>query len=237
MYRLPPLLTASTWKTLVSALAENQMRRQGVVDVVVDNDTKSIPILTNREATAVIGEFRAAAQMTSEGWPLWYQFAAIAYDWDVKRDVLNAGVAHGEEEYPAEAARELWLAITGVAADLERERVTVPPRLELDPALHVDRAWQADVRKALRGDGGATSVRHPSPFCRDKKTGKLRVPRPRCDKDGRGPINPLRPGERLACDNDGECDVITIRDPFEAMGSGLGTLVAIGLVIWLSLEK
>lgn len=241
-YKLPPVVTASTWSTALRAVVESQGKRQGATEVPSQwspTGTLLVPHLTNREAAALIGMLSQAAALASDdnGWPIWYQFAAVAYDWDPDGDVLNAGVAHGEKDYPLDVAAELWDQADAITKRLDKAPPGVPPRFEFDPALFSDKRWQNVVAYALREDGAKATVKHPSPFCRDKRTGKYRVPRPRCDKDGRGPVNPLRPMERLPCDNDGDCAPLTIRDPFTAMGSGLATLVAIGLVIWLSTEK
>ena len=69
----------------------------------------------------------------------------------------------------------------------------------------------------------------PLPACRDKKTGKLRVPLPPCDKNGRGPyIGIGRDGKPLfgPCDKPGDCTPAAITTPFAS------PLVPIGLGLY-----
>lgn len=143
-FRLPPLVTSSNWLTLWSSLHDAARRARGGDDY---------PRLTNREAVALVAGFRELAKPTSEGWPLWYQFAAPAYGWDPTGDRFVTSERNADARYPDDATRELWEATKRIATNLEEEQPRREPRFELSRFRIADLDFQGDVRQALIHDG------------------------------------------------------------------------------------
>lgn len=226
-FRLGPVVTASSWRTLATSVWNQAQRARGLVR---DSRGTVAPKLTNREAASLVEAMRAAAPMTSAGFPLWYHFAAASYGWLVNKDRFDTSAAQADRMYPADLSVELQLALSGLASDLDAERATVPPRLELDPSAFDDPLFRGDVLQALRDDHATVSTKIPLPACRDRKTGKVRVPLPPCGPDGTGPVNPLDPkGPRLPCDKPGDCAPIVVDDPITAVGSSIGKLLLLAV--------
>ena len=208
-FKLPPVITASTWPNAFWATFDRLRQLRGVAS---SHRSEAIaPKMTNREAVAIVSAIRALAPMTERGFGLWYQYAALAYGWDPDRDRLTLTQAQSEKLYDQEAAPELMLAFQKLAGELDllqRE----DPRVELDRGAFDDRILQGEVIKALRDDGAeAVAV---IPQCRDKKSGKVRTPRPPCDPndaDGtaRRKRKVLEPNTRqiieIDCDAPGDC--------------------------------
>ncbi len=66
----------------------------------------------------------------------------------------------------------------------------------------------------------SNAPRVPLGTCRDTKTGKSRVPRPPCDKNGKGPLigydrkgNPIH----QPCDRKGECEPEAVSEPVSSL--------------------
>lgn len=155
-FKLSPVYTASSWPTVIDAVFTAADKGRGSA-VDVDGSTV-VPRLTNREAVALIQAWRAEANMTARNWPLWDQFAAIAYGWDPSTDTLVFTDAQADALYPDDIAVELWKALQEVAADLARERSDVPPRIELDADTFDDATMRGDVLRALDSDGSKASA-------------------------------------------------------------------------------
>jgi hypothetical protein len=165
-FRLPPVITGSSWGTVWGALWEKPPR--GVIE---DSDGTAVPKWTSREAMAVIAALRAAA---AGDFPLWYQFAAIAYGWTPDGDRLSATAAQADAIYPADAAALLQNEIGRLASTFDSRRSD--PRLELDSTAFDDKATIAEVAKALRDDGAEAQFKIPLPMCKDPQTGKPAKP-------------------------------------------------------------
>lgn len=182
-FTLPPVITGSTWNTVWGALWERQPR--GVQE---DSDGTIAPKWTNREAMAVISALRAAAGTAA--FPLWYQFAAIAYGWTPDNDRVVATAAQADEIYPADAAVQLQGEIQRITGDFDLEH-RGEPRLELDSDAFGDRATILEARQALRDDGADAQFKIPLPACKDPKTGKPARPVKGSDGKWRCPGGPL----------------------------------------------
>jgi hypothetical protein len=204
-FRLPPVITGSTWNNVFGFLWQKPPR-----GTAPDRDGVIAPVFTNREALALVQALRTISPTISAGFPLWYQFAAVAYGWDTERDVLDLSKEQADRMYDPNAAVALMLEVQRITGDLDDERGgQLDPRLELDQDDFDDRLVQGDVQKALQDDGAeATAI---IPRCKDRKTGKTRFPRAKCDANGKGPtIRDPATGAiiELPCDKDGDCDAI-----------------------------
>jgi len=144
-FRLAPMISASNWLTMWTALHDAAARARGM--------HAGAPKITNREAVAIASSFRTLATKTRDGWPLWYQFTAVGYGWEPSSDRFVSSPAHAAQLYRADALVEFWEATKRIATNLEEERPTEPARLDLDPHAFADLHVQGDVRKALIDDG------------------------------------------------------------------------------------
>lgn len=202
-FRLQPIVTASLWGTVWESIWSGLQRDRGMQ---IDREGTTAPKLTNREAIAIVAALRKESQRTTAGFPLWYQFAAIAYGWDPDNDRLDISDTQRDRVYPADMAVELFLAVQKLTFELEKESPT-DPRLELDSGAFADNVFQGEVIAALHADGAFTTA--VIPLCKDKKTGKWRFPKAACDADGKGPRarDPATGREiELPCDKPGECE-------------------------------
>jgi hypothetical protein len=203
-----------------------------------DNGTLS-PILTNGDAVTVVRAWSDVSAAGRARFPLWYQFAAVAYGWSPKRDRLTVSAKQRDALYPTELANELWLATFRLSGDLDDEQAD-RPKLITDWTFD-DPVWLATLRTQLQEDGAQAAFKIPTGFCIDAKTGRKRVPRPPCDRNGQGPINPLDPtGPRLPCDKPGDCPPELIDDPITGIGKqfskGFAKLAVVAFFAWMLLR-
>lgn len=202
----PVTLAASTWDALVLQVRERASARRGYVAGA------KVPKLTNAEALQLV---RAVSTAVSRArFPLWYQFAAVAFGWDPAVDVLDTSAAQGERMYPPAALVELWAAVDGAANSANDDGPS--------PSLYFDDSWgdalyAADVRRALRDDGASAAFRIPLPACTDPVTGKP------VGKPHRGPDGKWR------------CDPVSVDDPVTFAGKQFGTVALLILGAWLLL--
>lgn len=182
-FTLPPVVTGSTWSTVWGALSWERPSR----GMVTDDDGTIAPRWTNREAIAVIAGVRAAAPAE---FPLWYQFAAIAYGWNPDTSKLDRTAAQADRDYDANAAVQLNLEIQRITQELDARR-KADPRIDLDEQSWSDVTFQAEVTKALREDGAHAQFKIPLPACKDPKTGKPARPVKGSDGKWRCPGGPL----------------------------------------------
>jgi len=229
-YRLDKHYGASRWETVFGALFDDVLRRRG--KQLTEDGTIS-PALTNQEAVALIAAFRALAVMTRDGFPLWAQYAGVAYDFGRGPLRFNTSLKQMGRMYPADIGVGLWSEGLHIFASLEKERPDVPSQFDVDADTFQSLAFVNDVKRDLQADADkiTASKKIPFPACRDKKTGKLRFPRPPCDKDGKGPIEPVT-GRRMPCDKRGDCDPVVVDDPITAVGKSLVPLVVGGVILW-----
>jgi len=210
-FRLPPVLTASTWGNLWGAAWERAKQARGVATA---DDGTVAPVMTNREALALIAALRVVAAMTSEGFPLWYQFAAVAYGWNPTTDTFDVSQKQADRLYPADDATELQLAMQRLTTALDRERSDVDARLELDDNGFFDILVQGDVRRALLEDGATVAFKIPVPSCKDPKTGRPTGKPQRDPKTGKW-----------------TCEPVLVDDPVTAVGKPLTRLIVFAGVV------
>lgn len=166
------------------------------------------PQLSNADASDLVGAFHGADNI--DAFPLWYQYAAVAYGWSPPdSDMLDASTARGANAYDADIAVALWLDLKRVATELDNSG-SADARLIFD-GVYDDVVWLGEVRAALLQDGASATFKIPLPMCKDKRTGKRRIPRVPCDKNGqrRDPLT----GALIACDMPGDCDPESVDDP------------------------
>lgn len=203
----PRTVTATTWRDALSSLSQRSQKRRG-------SYADGSPKLTNSEALQLV---RAWSQATTRaGWPLWYQFAAVAFGWDPSADTLDTSAAQAARPYPADATAELWVALAGLAAQLDRGDNTA--------ALYTDQEWAdplfaADVRNALVGDGADAQFKIPIPACKDPATGK-----------------PVGKPRRDPATGKWRCDPVVVDDPVTHAGRQLGGAAAVILLLWFLLS-
>lgn len=184
------------------------------------------PRLTNAEAVRLIRAYKAAIVGTSASWSLWYQFAAIAYGWDPPEvDELDASSVRADASYVPDVCVALWMALFDLTKQLDRGGS--PAQLTLDGDF-AEASWLADVRGHLRGDGAEATFKIPTPFCRDKKTGKNRTPYPPCDTK-----DPLTGRPWLKCDSPGDCEPVMVDDPLTTLLNKLLPYALMAGALWL----
>lgn len=184
------------------------MRKHAGTVAVVDGNGYTVPVprWTNREAVAVVMALRDLARGVPGGFPLWYQFAAVAYAWAPDEDQLWATAEQADAEYPPADSIELQSEAERIVAYLDR--VNHPdPRVELNDAFG-KASTLSDVSRALREDGAEpeTSFKIPLPACKGA--------------DGR-PAKPVRGTDgKWRCPN----GAVTIDDPITAIAKKLSPL-------------
>lgn len=169
-FTLPPMITASTWGSVMDALWKRSPR-----GMVADDEGTIAPKWTNREALAVISALRGLAAMTEEPLALWYQFAASAYGWEPGRDKIDRSDRQADRLYDPAAAVMLNLEMMRIVHDLEKLNRS-SPRIDLDSNSWTDAALQGEVAKALREDGARIAFKIPLPACKHPVTGKPTKP-------------------------------------------------------------
>ena len=209
-FALPPLITGTTWANVHAALWSRSPR-----GVAADDEGTIAPRWTCREAMAVIEAARQAAK-TGSAFPLWYQFAAVAYGWDPTVDSarLDNSQEQADRDYDADAAVALQLELQRITSDLDESGGKLTPELRLDGKAFDRPGVQSEVRAALRADGISPTFKVPLPACKDPRTGKPGIPR-RNPKTGKW-----------------ECEVVTIDDPVTAIGKSAGRWILPALLLY-----
>jgi hypothetical protein len=177
-FALPPVITASTWRGVWSALWSRLQQSRGVRE---DSDGTVAPSLTNREAAAVVRAVRQLARkagalvdVADQGFPSWYQYAAIAYGWSPDNDQLDVSKSQADRMYDADAAVMLQQEVQTFTGDLDDARVK-DPRIDLEDVFDWSE-WKRLVAEALAQDGARALFKIPIPACKDPKTGKPAKP-------------------------------------------------------------
>jgi hypothetical protein len=165
-FTLPRTITGSTWPNVMAALWERSSR-----GLVADDEGTQAPNWTNREALAVVMALR---KLAGRGFPLWYQFAAVAYGWSPDMDQLTARGGQGDRPYPPEISVLLSGEIARITSELEAEPRR-DPQLDLED-LFDDKVVIAAVTEALKQDGADAAFKIPLPACKDPATGRPAKP-------------------------------------------------------------
>lgn len=218
----PPVVTASAWPTAWLALREAAAKRNGMTeDFRAHAPTSAHPgmfdvaHLTNADAVALIQAWLSAVPDARKRFPLWYQFAAIAYGWSVERDKLDTSAARGARLYPTAAAQELWRATSELSLALDAEGVP-SPRLETDGRFD-DLVFAGSVAAALREDGAEASWVIGFGGCKGP--------------DGK-PSKPRRNPDT----GKWECEPVPVEDPVtvgKRKATGFATVAALVFALWL----
>lgn len=195
---LPPLITGSTWQNAVAALLRGQGDSRGLE---VEGEATA-PAMTNREALAIVAAMRAPAQRVS-GFPLWYQFAALAYGWSPEGAELDGRSDQADADYPVYAGVMLAGELARIAQELDAAN-SPDARIDL-PDVWAQPVLMAEIGAALQDDGAEVAFKIPLPACKDPKTG--------------APAKPVRNPKtgRWECPG----GIITIDDPITAIVKSL----------------
>jgi hypothetical protein len=166
-FQLPSVITSSSWLTVMQSLWSQSKR-----GTVADDAGIQVPAWTNREAVSVISAMRELAKGMPAGsaFPLWYQFAAVAYGWQPSSDKLDNSMAQADRVYPADDAVELNAELERIVTYLDL-RVHPNPRMALRDVFNSD-TFMSEVRTALAQDGAKVEFKIPLPACKDPMTGK-----------------------------------------------------------------
>lgn len=161
VFGLPPFITASTWTTAFNAMYSSiSLLGQRTTDS--DGDGSTIPRITNREAMAIISEWRTLAPLANGVWPLWYQYAAQAYAWDPSdpetAHTLVATDKQADAIYPPDMGVELWRSLRQLAHALDDNKVDAGHRLDFDRGAFDDPTIQGEVVDALKQDGATVTT-------------------------------------------------------------------------------
>lgn len=166
-FQLPQVITSSSWLTVMQSLWSQSKR-----GTVRDDAGIEVPAWTNREAIAVVSAMRELAKgmPAGAGFPLWYQFAAVAYGWRPSSGELDNSMAQADRVYPADDAVELNAELERIVTHLDL-RAHPNPRMALRDVFNSD-TFLGEVRKALLQDGAKVEFKIPLPACKDPATGK-----------------------------------------------------------------
>lgn len=213
-FQLPPVITSSSWITLMQSLW-SQSRR----GTVKDDAGIEVPAWTNREAIAIISGMRELAQgmPTGQGFPLWYQFAAVAYGWQPQADTLDNSTAQADRIFPPDDAVELNAELERMVTHLDL-RSHPAPRMALVDRFGSD-TFLSELRTALRQDGAEPQFKIPLPACKDPATGRPARP-----------VKDPRTG-KWACPG----GAITIDDPVTALLKALATVAVPAALVLLAI--
>lgn len=181
--RWPAFISASTWTGAVESLSKTVEKQRGSVTTMYPGldgvaYDRTVPKLMNADVVAIVmamlevGDSPTGAKMAL---PLWYQFAAVAYGWDPKRDKLDTSTAQGARPYPPLLTVELWRDIQSLANTLDAKREP-NPRFDLD-GMFTDKVFAGQVRVALQGDGADAQFKIPVPMSCREKDGTVRAAR------------------------------------------------------------
>lgn len=212
-----PVYTASRWSTLLDGM-RSTLDARGNADA-----------MTNAEAVSFIREWNNVSHGLGK---LAWQFAAVAYGWDPKRDTLNRSSQQSERWYPMTPEVFAWAG--SIARELD-ERADQPPRIAVDRDTFRDPTFYGHVREQLQQDGARAAFKIPTGMCKDK-SGKARPSRPPCDKNGRGPLMGYdRAGKPVyaPCDKPGDCEPELLDDPVTHVGNQLTMLLLVVGAVWL----
>lgn len=186
------------------------------------------PRITNAEAIQLIRAYLAAADSASVKFALWYAYAAIAYGWDPPTDTaLDATASRADSSYVPDVCVALWMELHRITQLLDGTGEDA--RLDLDSvADFADASWLEQLKAQLDSDGVDATFKIPTPFCRDAKTGKQRIPYPSCDTK-----DPITGKPWRKCDKPGDCELVTVDDPITAAVKSLMPLALVVGAIWL----
>jgi hypothetical protein len=192
----------------------------------------------------LIAAWRDAAGVN---FPLWYQYAAVAFGWDPEGRAFEQSKEQGASAYPDDVDASLWSELHRIAADLDAEHDAGEredaPRLDLATSFQ-DPVFAGKVAAQLKEDNGGITptFKIPTGFCKDKRTGKRRLMRPcgpgkRQEADGTWTyLDPLT-GVRRPCDGAGDCPPELVDDPVTHAGKQLLPLVLILGAVWWFARK
>ncbi len=173
----PPFVTASRWSLLVDNLMLRVMAKRGPNIAPGASEAKGDPPLTNGDVIKLTMAWLAAIPRARvrQAFPLWHQFAAVAYGWDPKSNRFTTTATQRAARYPDVLTSELWGAMFRAAGDLDDNGVA-NARIDLDGDF-ADPVFQGEVKSALRDDG-VVDVQFgiPLPVCRGKD-GKPEAPK------------------------------------------------------------
>jgi hypothetical protein len=180
----PPFVTASKWATVWQNLVDRANRVRGkfkapwVDPATGETDMVWSARLTNGDAVRLIMGWREAIGDNTRQkaiWPLWPQFAGVAYGWDPKQpERLKVTKAQEQAPYPTEMLAELWDALYRVALDLDDGEPN--PRVDLD-GMFSDVVFQAEVKRDLSTDGTMRTFEKRIPLICKNKDGSAGAPK------------------------------------------------------------
>jgi len=212
-FQLPPVITSSSWVTLMQSLWSQSKR-----GTVQDDAGIAVPAWTNREAIAVVSGLRELARgAPGAGFPLWYQFAAAAYGWRPDSGDLDNSMAQADRIYPADDAVELNAELERIVTHLDL-RMHPNPRMALVDRFNSD-TFLSELRTALAQDGADVSFKIPLPACKDPVTGKPARP-----------VKDPRTG-KWTCPG----GAVTIDDPLTAIVKALATVAIPAALVLLAI--
>lgn len=233
----PRVVTGGTWSSVWQSLSLTAQKRRGQAFAA---DGTLAPPLTNGDLAALVQEWRLAAG--SAAFPLWSQWAAVAYGWDpAAPGVFITTSKQRDALLDVEAANDFWLATYRLALDLDDGKS--PPRFDIDSTAFDDRTWQDQVKADLLSDGA--SVKWELPVGCRGKDGKVRPGRLGC-KQGWTLITVKG---RPMCRNDAtgetekpayvcEGDPVTVKDPVTVVANKFLTgLLILGALVWLASQQ
>lgn len=234
----PQTITASTWSNAWGAAFAKAQARYGRQQAA---DGTEAPPLSYADLSALVRAWHAAA---GPAFPLWSQWAALAFDWDptMAPGKWNTGADRAKKRLDADMARDFWVATHKLALDLDDNGK--PAALDVQAGTFGDPVWLAMVKADLLSDGAKAEWEIPI-GCRDPKTGKTKLPYLGCPKGWTltqvslgafmcksDTTGELRPPERIC-----EGKPVGIKDPITVAKDSFWRTVLILGAVWYFAKK
>jgi len=160
---------APTWEQVWTQAHDDLMTERGPVS---STQGATGPALTNREAIALIVEWRAIAKQLGVPFAVWHYLAAPAYGYLAPGDAFRVDDALADQPYPSEVAPLVWAWTGDLAEQLDAADRSIGARRLLPDVDGYPR--QADViAAAIAADGGKCKIALPGvppdlwPDCKD----------------------------------------------------------------------
>ncbi len=234
----PPTVTAGKWDSAWGHLFARAQARYGRQQAT---DGTEAPPLSYADLAALTRAWRSAAGASA--FPLWSQWAALAYDWDPAQPArFSTGSQRAKAKLDPDLAREFWVATQKLALDLDAS--SKPAALDVESGTFGDPVWLAMVKADLLSDGAKAEWKLPV-GCRDPKTGKVKPPYLGCPKGWT--LVEVSPGAFM-CKNDAtgelegpkrvcEGDEVVVKDPIKAATDSFWRTVLILGLVWYAAKK
>lgn len=146
-----------TWRDAWAAVYNDQLTTRGAVS---SSDGKTGPALTNREAVALLDEWRGIARQLGVSFSVAHYLASPAYGYLAPGDAFVVDDENAERAYSPEVAGLLWWWTGDLAEQLDAADKSAGAR-RLLPHLDAYTTAADDVQRDVAEDGGKCKIPLP----------------------------------------------------------------------------